>query len=945
MEPMNRDNKLSRKEEAAYRAGVASVLIMTAAGFVLYMLFFRYILRTNGMITYGLDMIGMLASVFIFYGIMTSRNINGNCSKDMARILILADVILLFDVVLILLASSIRNERQIERLVYPLMLVLLFWLWRYVYNAIPGEHEKILILDKIIRIYVRLGIIITGIISIVGLFYPDTASAFGNILTNCGIVITGISVVLLLAAVNIQVIASGCARLQKIFALLASLFVVVFEAAGYIGAYKRQETGSFMVLCLAVLLISGVVFPARLRIQEIISRVFAIFMIIAVLIYGEIYIYLFYEIYSSESDFYYEEVLLFASSVMKGTTPDEVAQMERGGDIPDNIRRIVLLSHDTLVFTATVDDERQEWKDVTTLNRNQYFVKNGRYYPDINVRSILPKPDTIFHSELTFSVGDYEWDTVLHEAEEETLILAFSHWEDPDGNEVGIIGVCAFPERWRVQSLSELYLMVLPVLFLIMAGALILSFMIDRKLIMGLNQMIDNIKTVFAGGEWSESMAADSASYESSYFSRIIPFLIQDLKEHEKSLTSEIKERERINADLNLAAEIQAGILPNKFPPYPDRHEFSIFARMHPARVVGGDFYDFYFLDPDHLALLVADVSGKGIPASLFMMRSRSILRSAIRKYRNPASALEEANRQLAEDNKERMFVTVWTGILEISTGRLTEANAGHERLLINRGGTWEYSDGKKGSALGLFVPADGADGQEPSYFNNEVYLNAGDMLFQCTDGVWEAVSPQKKFFGEKRLLETLKPLAGCEPEKLVDEVNNELEKYRGTEKQFDDITMLSLLYKGVDAESTGVSMDKKNWISIKPERAAFSLVRERIMKSCPSTKEAKPCVLVCDEIFQNIIEYSGACEIWFFCEDRGTSLEIGFMDDGIMFDPVNEAIREKEFKELSGGGMGMTLIRTLARNLRYERAGERNVLYAEVETGDSSPGDGDNNT
>ncbi|MBP3872705.1 MAG: hypothetical protein J6E32_03225, partial [Lachnospiraceae bacterium] len=202
MEPMNRDNYLTRKEEAAYRVGFASVLIMTAAGFVLYMLFFRYILSTSGMIIYGLDVIGMLASVFIFYGIMTSRNINGNCSKDMARILILADVILLFDVVLILLASSIRNERQIERLVYPLMLVLLFWLWRYVYNAIPGEHEKILILDKIIRIYVRLGIIITGIISIVGLFYPDTASAFGNILRNCGIVITGISVVMFLAAVN-----------------------------------------------------------------------------------------------------------------------------------------------------------------------------------------------------------------------------------------------------------------------------------------------------------------------------------------------------------------------------------------------------------------------------------------------------------------------------------------------------------------------------------------------------------------------------------------------------------------------------------------------------------------------------------------------------------------------------------------------------------------------
>ena len=195
-----------------------------------------------------------------------------------------------------------------------------------------------------------------------------------------------------------------------------------------------------------------------------------------------------------------------------------------------------------------------------------------------------------------------------------------------------------------------------------------------------------------------------------------------------------IKEQERIVKELSTARQIQKSVLPHIFPPFPDRAEIDLFATMDPAKDVGGDFYDFYFIDEDHLCLVIADVSGKGIPAALFMMLSKRILEDLARQEPTPSTILEKTNDLLCDNNQAEMFVTVWLGILEISTGKLTAANAGHEfPAICEKGGSFELYKDKHGFVLG------GMEGM--TYRGYDLQINPGDKLFVYTDGVPEATA------------------------------------------------------------------------------------------------------------------------------------------------------------------------------------------------------------
>ena len=250
-------------------------------------------------------------------------------------------------------------------------------------------------------------------------------------------------------------------------------------------------------------------------------------------------------------------------------------------------------------------------------------------------------------------------------------------------------------------------------------------------------------------------------------------------------------EKERILSDLQMAAEIQESVLPNTFPAFPDRSEVDIYAVMDPAREVGGDFYDFFFIDPDHLALVIADVSGKGIPASLFMMVSRAIIKNCAMLGRGPAQILEEANRALCSENKMEMFVTVWIGILEISTGRLMTANAGHENPIVFRSqeGNWESITDKHGFVLGGM--------EDVRYRETETALNPGDSIFVYTDGLPEAENANGEFFGTARMMEVLQQVGQASPEEVLGSLQDAVNDFVGQAEQFDDLTMLCLEYRG----------------------------------------------------------------------------------------------------------------------------------------------------
>ena len=260
--------------------------------------------------------------------------------------------------------------------------------------------------------------------------------------------------------------------------------------------------------------------------------------------------------------------------------------------------------------------------------------------------------------------------------------------------------------------------------------------------------------------------------------------------ENTENLTRMTAEKERISTELELATRIQEDMLPNTFPPFPDRKEFDIYASMDPAKEVGGDFYDFFLLDDDHLALVMADVSGKGIPGALFMMISKIMVQNVAMTGLPPAKALEAVNRQIMVNNREEMFVTVWLGILEISTGRLTAANAGHEYpALMEPEGSFEIYKDRHGLVIGAIEGV-----RYPEY---ELMLKPGAKLFVYTDGLPEASDREYRQFGTERMLQALNEARGGTPEQILGRVQAAVDDFVGAAEQFDDLTMLCLEYRG----------------------------------------------------------------------------------------------------------------------------------------------------
>ena len=247
-------------------------------------------------------------------------------------------------------------------------------------------------------------------------------------------------------------------------------------------------------------------------------------------------------------------------------------------------------------------------------------------------------------------------------------------------------------------------------------------------------------------------------------------------------------EREWIEGELAMASRIQSGMLPHDFPPFPDKKEFDIYASMEPAKEIGGDFYDYFLTDHDHLCIVIADVSGKGVPAALFMMVSKAIFQSIGGMCGSAAEILNKANESICSNNQEEMFVTVWIGILEISTGKLTAANAGHEYPVIRQpGGNFELLKDKHGFVVG------GVSGIK--YNEYEVRLEPGAKIFLYTDGVPEATDADQNLFGTDRMVEALNIEPEASPEQVLKNVRDSVREFVKDAEQFDDLTMLCLEY------------------------------------------------------------------------------------------------------------------------------------------------------
>lgn len=261
----------------------------------------------------------------------------------------------------------------------------------------------------------------------------------------------------------------------------------------------------------------------------------------------------------------------------------------------------------------------------------------------------------------------------------------------------------------------------------------------------------------------------------------------QGIIKYVENITAITAEKERIGTELHVATDIQANMLPRIFPAFPDRKEFDIFAAMTPAKEVGGDFYDFFLADENHLVMVIGDVSGKGVPAALYMVIAKTLLKNQAGSSLSPGEILEEVNSQLCENNESEMFVTVWLGIMEISTGRVLAANAGHEFPVIRRGddGFCLLQD-RHDFVLG------GIEGTKYREYTFE--MKEGDGLFLYTDGVPEATNERDELFGTERMLHALNRNPNAAPEQIVRQVQDAIDGFVQQAPQFDDITMLVLV-------------------------------------------------------------------------------------------------------------------------------------------------------
>lgn len=268
--------------------------------------------------------------------------------------------------------------------------------------------------------------------------------------------------------------------------------------------------------------------------------------------------------------------------------------------------------------------------------------------------------------------------------------------------------------------------------------------------------------------------------------------MTRDIAAYVKNLAAVTAEKEKISAELSVASHIQTDMLPNVFPAYPQRKEFQIYAAMYTAREVGGDFYDFFLVDENHLGFLMADVSGKGVPAALFMVVARTLLMNQAKQGEKPWDIFYHVNNQLCENNASGMFVTAWLGILELNTGQLLYSNAGHTRPLLGTrvGGFEWFPDTAHGFVLGGI--------EDMRFPSGTRVLEKGESLFLYTDGVTEANDQKGRMYGEERLLETLNNYREKPLKELLDGVKHELDGFAEGGQQFDDITMLALCYEGI---------------------------------------------------------------------------------------------------------------------------------------------------
>ena len=344
------------------------------------------------------------------------------------------------------------------------------------------------------------------------------------------------------------------------------------------------------------------------------------------------------------------------------------------------------------------------------------------------------------------------------------------------------------------KSFHQSSILTIIVTVLLVANAILVALLFSGKLTNPINRMTETVRRIGGDNFTFEMDDVYRTGDEIELLAETFGELSERTKKYIKEIMEITAEKERLGAELNVASQIQQDMLPQTFPPYPDRKEFDIYATMDPAKAVGGDFYDFFLIDDDHLALVMADVSGKGVPASLFMVISKTLIKNRAMMGGSPAEILYDVNMHLCEGNNSAMFVTVWLGIVTLSTGEVIEGNGGHENpclLQKKEDGETVYEEMK--------TPHDFVLGglKKATFQEDSFVMQPGDRLFIYTDGLPEATNAEGQRFEMDRVLDSLNRHKDLDLAALLSGIRKDVDDFVGDAEQFDDLTMLTFVYHG----------------------------------------------------------------------------------------------------------------------------------------------------
>ena len=407
----------------------------------------------------------------------------------------------------------------------------------------------------------------------------------------------------------------------------------------------------------------------------------------------------------------------------------------------------------------------------------------------------------------------------------------------------------------------------------------------------------------------------------------------KDMCTYIEDLKNVTAEKERISTELNVATKIQSDMLPKGYPAIPERTDFDLYATMEPAKEVGGDLYDYILLDQDHLLLIVGDVSGKGVPAALFMVVAKTLLDSHAIQKLSPQEIFSVTNNQLSGNNESGMFVTCWLGILEFSTGELKYVNAGHPAPVLFHDGEYKFLDTKPNFVLG------GMEGLP--YKEHTIHLDKGDRLFVYSDGVTEATNAQEQLFGDQNLLYALKNTKNLNSRDVIKEVRNQIDGFVKEAEQFDDITMLNFIWHKEESTLNPGSTDSEELsttVSVPASEANLIAVNNFINShlepyDIPVGLRTK-IELVVEELFVNIAKYAykdntGTVQIDCHVSQNPNVLHLTFKDSGIPFNPLAkedpDVTLSAEDREI--GGLGIFLTKKYMDTIDYQYENKMNVL------------------